>query len=202
MASWPVVSSVSCFIVTPSMMSWNFTLPAFSERIGTLYGSHWTKVSPFLILPPSLNGNDRADDDDVVFQFAAILAENGNGAVLVEHDVVAVLQLHDTQFVVTNHAVVLGLDLRNLEHLRRRAADVERPHRQLRAGLADGLRGDDADGLAELDERAGRKAAAVAMDADAVLAFAGQHRADADAVNARGFNRAWPCPRQSPRSRE
>ena len=83
---------------------------------------------------------------------------------------------------------MLGLDLRILEHLRRRAADVERPHRELRAGFADGLRGDDADGLAELDERAGREVAAVAMDADAVLAFAGEHRADAHAVNAGGFN--------------
>src|SRR2546426_8150849 len=44
-ASWLVVSSISCFIVTPSMMSWNFTRPAFSERIGTLYGSHCTNVS-------------------------------------------------------------------------------------------------------------------------------------------------------------
>ena len=49
----PVASSTSCFIVTPSIMSWNSTLPAFSERIGTLYGSHCTKVSPFFTLPPS-----------------------------------------------------------------------------------------------------------------------------------------------------
>ena len=54
MASWLVVSSISCFIVTPSMMSWNLILPAFSERIGTLYGSHCTNVSPFLICEPSL----------------------------------------------------------------------------------------------------------------------------------------------------
>ena len=95
---------------------------------------------------------------------------------------------HEAQFVVTDGAVVLGLDLRNLEHAGRRAADVERPHRELRAGFADGLRGDDADGLAELDQAAGREVAAVAMDADAVLAFAGEHRADAHALNARGFN--------------
>ena len=95
---------------------------------------------------------------------------------------------NEAQFVVTDGAVVLGLDLRLLEHLRRRAADVERPHGELRAGLADGLRGDDADGLAELDQAAGRQVAAVAIDADAVLAFAGEHRADAHAFNARGFN--------------
>ena len=100
MASWPVVSSISCFIVTPSMMSWNFTLPAFSERIGTLYGSHWTKVSPFLILRAVLEGNDRADDDGVVFQFAAVVVVDGDGAVLVQHDVVAVFQFDDAEFVV------------------------------------------------------------------------------------------------------
>ena len=76
MASWLVVSSISCFIVTPSMMSWNFTLPAFSERIGTLCGSHWTNVSPFLTLRAVLEGNDRADDDGVIFQFAAVFVED------------------------------------------------------------------------------------------------------------------------------
>ena len=48
------------------------------------------------------------------------------------------------------------------------AAGVERPHRQLRAGLADGLGGDDADRLADADELAGREVAAVAGPADAV----------------------------------
>ena len=48
------------------------------------------------------------------------------------------------------------------------ATGVERPHRQLRAGLADGLRGDDADRLADADELAGREVAAVARPADAV----------------------------------
>ena len=32
------------------------------------------------------------------------------------------------------------------------ATGVEGAHRELRAGLANGLRGDDADGLAELDQ--------------------------------------------------
>ena len=38
---------------------------------------------------------------------------------------------------------------------RRRAADVERPHRQLRAGLANRLRRDDADRLPELTVTSG-----------------------------------------------
>src|SRR5208283_927531 len=131
-----------------------------------------------------LERNDRANDDGVVFQFAAIVAQDGNGTVLVQDDVVAVLQFDQAELVVTDGAVVLGLDLRNLEDLRRGAADVERPHRELGAGLADGLGGDDADGFAEFDEPAGGEVAAIAMNADAVLAFAGEHRTDAHAVNA------------------
>src|SRR4030095_2583975 len=65
-----------------------------------------------------------------------------------------------------------------LGHARGRAADVERPHRQLRAGLANRLGGDDAHRLTELDEPAGREVAAVAALADAAPGSAGQHRAD------------------------
>ena len=57
------------------------------------------------------------------------------------------------------------LERRLLADARRRAADVEGPHRQLRAGLANRLRRDDADGLAELDRLAGREVAAVALGA-------------------------------------
>ena len=49
----------------------------------------------------------------------------------------------------------------------RRAADVERTHRQLRARLTDRLGGDDADRLADVDRRAARKIAPVALGADA-----------------------------------
>ena len=45
----------------------------------------------------------------------------------------------------------------------RRAADVERTHGELRAGLADGLRGDDADSFAEFHHAAGCEVAAVAL---------------------------------------
>jgi hypothetical protein len=43
---------------------------------------------------------------------------------------------------------------------------VERPHRQLRARLADRLRRDDADRLAELDQLAGREVPAIARRGD------------------------------------
>ena len=54
---------------------------------------------------------------------------------------------------------------RRIGHLRR-AADVERPHRQLRARLTDRLRGDDADRLADVDRRAAGEVAPVALRAD------------------------------------
>ena len=174
----PVASSTSRFIVTPAIMSRNSILPVFSVRIGTLYGSHCTKVSPFFTLPPSAIGDDRTDDDVVALEFAALFVVHGDGAVLVQHDPVAVERLHRAQIVELNRAVVLRLDDRLLEGLAGGAADVERPHRELRAGLADRLRGDDADRFAELDELAGREVAAVAMRADAALAFAGEDRAD------------------------
>ena len=114
-------------------------------------------------------------------------------AVLVEHDPVAVERLHGAQFVVPHDAIVLGLDLRLLERLARRAADVERAHRQLRARLADGLRGDDADRFAQLHELPGRQVAAVAMRADAAPAFAGEHRANLDALDADLLDRRGAC---------
>ena len=54
------------------------------------------------------------------------------------------------------------------------AAGVERPHGQLRAGLADRLGGDDADRLAGPDHLAGGEVAAVARPADAVAGLAGE----------------------------
>ena len=107
-------------------------------------------------------GDDRADDDVVALEFAAFFVVHADRAVLVQHDPVAVERLDSAQIVELHRAIVLRLDDRLLEGLAGRAADVERPHRQLRAGLADRLRGDDADRFAELDELAGGKVAAVA----------------------------------------
>src|SRR3954453_1458362 len=59
-------------------------------------------------------------------------------------------------------------------HARGDAAGMERPHGQLRAGLADGLRRDDADRLARPDHLAGGEVAAVARPAYAVTRLAGE----------------------------
>ena len=85
-------------------------------------------------------------------------------------------------------AVVAGFEERLLGHLGG-AADVEGPHGQLGARLADRLGGDDADRFADVDRRAAGQVAAVAGAADADLGFAGQHRADLHRLHAGGLDR-------------
>ena len=92
--------------------------------------------------------------------------------------------LDHREVVEAHDALVLGVEHRLFRHPRRRAADVERAHRQLRAGLADRLRGDDADRQAEFDHLAGGQVAAVAVGADAAPRLAGQHRADLHLLDA------------------
>ena len=106
--------------------------------------------------------NNGTDDDVVALEFAALVVVHADRAVLVQNDPAAVERLHGAQIVESNRAVVLRLDDRLLEGLAGRSTDVERTHRQLRAGFADRLRGDDADRFAELDELAGGEIASVA----------------------------------------
>ena len=76
---------------------------------------------------------------------------------------------------------------------------MEGAHCQLRTGLADGLGGDDADGLADVDALTGGQRAAVAGRAGADGGVAGQHRAAHDLLDAgldgggnRGFVQVGP----------
>ncbi len=71
-----------------------------------------------------------------------------------------------------------GLDAGLLGTTLGRAADVEGPHRQLGARLADGLRRDDADRLAVIDRSTPCKVTAITLGADALTGVAGQHGAD------------------------
>ena len=87
-----------------------------------------------------------------------------------------------------HEAVGLGILLGLLRRSGGRATDVERTHGELRAGFADGLRGDDTDRFAALDQSAGGQVAAVAELADAALGFAGQHRTDLHALDTGGLN--------------
>ena len=95
-------------------------------------------------------------------------------AVLVQDDFLALFVAHLADVDELRETVVLEDDLRNLRRRGRGTADVERPHRQLRARFADGLRGDDADRSTDLDLLAGREVASVALRAHAVLGVAGE----------------------------
>ena len=65
---------------------------------------------------------------------------------------------------------------------------MEGTHGELGARLTDGLGGDDADGLADVDEVAAGQIASVALLADAMTRFAGNRRAHPDLIHTRFFN--------------
>ena len=125
----------------------------------------------------------------IALLFAALFVDDGEDAVAVHGDQLAlgVADRGDAQEL--HEAVGLGVLLGLLGRSGGRAADVERAHGELRSRLADGLRGNDADRFAALHHAAGGQIAAVAELADAALGFAGQHRADLDALDTGGLNR-------------
>ena len=87
----------------------------------------------------------RAIHDVVALAVAALLIFDDERAVTVHDDQLAafLVRLDDDQALVVDRAGVPRVERVLLGHARRRAADVERAHRQLRAGLADRLRGAD-----------------------------------------------------------
>jgi hypothetical protein len=79
----------------------------------------------------------------------------------------------------------------------RRAADVEGPHRQLGAGLADRLRRDDADGFADVNRGTAGEIAPVALAADALIRLANQRRTDLGDLNLGSLDFASPSARRA-----
>ena len=112
----------------------------------------------------------------LVAQHHLAIAAHDDGHALAVDDHVAVL---DRELGIEGgfHARLLGAALDG-------AADVEGPHGELGARLADRLGRDDAHRLADVDGGAAGKIAPVAGRADAVLGLAGQHRADHDQIDA------------------
>src|SRR5262249_19844864 len=90
-------------------------------------------------------------------------------------------------------SLVAHLEARLLGAPAGRAADVEGAHRELRARLADRLRRDDADGLAEVDHVATGQVAPVALHAHAAARLAGDHGAGLHALQARVFDVRHLC---------
>src|SRR4030095_6856836 len=98
--------------------------------------------------PDALVGLDLdlgAVHDRVALALAAALVGHADLAVAIGRHQIAVAVHDGSEVVVLHDARTLGLVLGGLHHAARGAADVERPHGELRARLADRLRGDDAD---------------------------------------------------------
>src|SRR5262249_55168849 len=114
---------------------------------------------------------------------SAVAVEDDDLHVAAHGDEPAFRVLHQVAVADLDRPLEARLEQRLGDHLRR-AADGEGAHGELGAGLADRLRRDDADRLAEIDRRAASEVAPVALGTDAVLGLAGQHRADADRLDA------------------
>ena len=146
----PVTSSTSSCTVMPSMTSLNLDDAGFlgedRERVRVPLEQDRARRRPSA---PSSTRSLRAVDHLVALAVAAlrVLDHDAAGAV---HDDQCRRSASATALMPSNadrcRRACASL-ARLLGDARRRAADVERAHRQLRAGLADRLRGDDADRL-------------------------------------------------------
>ena len=145
-------------------------------------------MSPCLTCGAFLDLELGAVDDSVTLLLAALVVDDGDGAVAVHGDQAAILAADGDEIDEAHGAGVLGLEVGGSDTRDGGAADVEGTHGELGAGLADGLRRDDADGFAHLHHLAGAEVAAVAEDADAALGLAGEHGADLDPLDAGGLD--------------
>ena len=116
-------------------------------------------------------------------QLATLGVEDLDLAVARQRDVLPLVVGDDVQADELDLALALGLDVLLLDGAGGDAADVEGPHGELGAGLADRLRGDDPDGHAHLDDLPGGQVHAVAPPADAQRRLAGHRAADLDLLD-------------------
>ena len=124
----------------------------------------------------------------VALALTAVLVGNDDLAGTRNHHQLALAVGHVAhRRVEADEAIALRVDARRHRRTRRRTTDVEGAHRQLRARLADRLRGDHADRFADVDQAATTQVAAVALGADAEARAAGQCGAHLDFVDACRF---------------
>src|SRR5262249_49182605 len=117
-----------------------------------------------------------------------LFVDDGDQARTIHGDGCAAAALNVFEVHELDDAVVARFECGTLGNAGGGSADVEGTHRELRAGFADGLCGDDADRFAELDHAARREVAAVAQRANSATRFAGEHGANAHALDTRRLN--------------
>src|SRR6516225_2231243 len=130
-----------------------------------------------------LDQQARAVLDAVHRSLGPVGIEHGDDHVAGHGNRLPVGVLHHVLVLDLDRAVEVRLDHRLLRDLRG-AADMERAHGELRARLADRLRGDDAHRLAHIDRGAAGEIAPVALGAHAPAGLTGEHGADAQFLHA------------------
>src|SRR5262249_11751992 len=130
----------------------------------------------------------RAVHDVVTLFFAALFVHDSDEAGTMHSDGSSAATVSEFEVHEFDDSVVARFDGGAFGDARCRTADVERAHGELRAGFADGLRGNDADGFAELDHAARSEVAAVAEGANTAAGFASEHGADANALDTCGLH--------------
>src|SRR5690606_21648354 len=96
----------------------------------------------------------------VVFQLLVVDVNDADRARLVEDhadDLIAGANLHQTKTFVADNTIITRLDFVILGQGAGNTTNVERAHRQLRAGLTDRLRSDNSNGSANFDNLVGRR---------------------------------------------
>ena len=121
---------------------------------------------------------DRTVDDRVPFDLPPAFPENGDLTVPVHGDEAPLHVLDRLQVLEAHGAAVSGLHRGLLHALARGPADVEGPHGQLGARLADRLGRDDPDRLPDVHLMPVGEVSTVALLADAPSGMAGQNGAD------------------------
>ena len=158
--------------------------PATSVTTGWVCGSQVATIWPASIAIAVADGDDGAVRNLVTLALAAELVDHAQFAGTRYRDPVALLVVHGLEVVQARRALALHFHGVRGSRSRRRATDVERTHRQLRAGFADGLRGDDADRFTHVDAMTTREVAAVALRANAIAGLAGDGRTHLHLVDA------------------
>ena len=138
---------------------------------------------PFSTVSPSFTSKLRAVNDRILLTFATLSIEDREFTVSVHDGEVAFFVLHGDDVVELDGTLGLRFERGLFSASGSRTTDVERTHRELSARFTDGLSGDDADRFTDVDHASASKVAAVAETADALLALAGEHGADANAVD-------------------
>src|SRR5208282_897452 len=125
----------------------------------------------------------RAVNDVVALLFAVFFVNDSDQARAVHGDGSAAAALDELEVHELHDAVVACFERRALGNAGGGSADVECTHGQLRARFSDRLRGDDANGFAELHHAPGGEVAAIAESANSAARLAGEHGADAHALD-------------------